>query len=411
MKKIAVLALFCFLLLPGFSPAEDFYESQLNRGIRNSDVYTYLLMQEAHGNRAEAFSRLSKAIQYSPDLPAAYFAMAGEKFSFSSSGVLASVDYIVAGIDAYSRNFWWSFSLAGGMFFSLVLSFFMVMVSIAVIRSITDLPLISHEVSESRQNIALLIALLFLSLISPLLFLAAILVILGLYMSRMDKAVIYLFLLVLLVSPFLFRTASYFLHVSSSGKIKAIVAVNEARDNSRALTELNDDADDPAALFSHALALKRAGLYHEALSAYNRLLQKRPDARTYVDAGNVYVGMNDMEEALRNYQTAVTLQPRAAAYYNLSVVSRELLDYEKGNEYYRKALDADRDAVSLYQSLAARTPNRIVADDPFSPAELWRLAQDNSGTTSSFNLVALPVWVNAAAALALTAALFFLTSR
>ncbi|NJD56227.1 MAG: tetratricopeptide repeat protein [Nitrospirae bacterium] len=410
MKKFAVLALFCFLLLPGLSAAEDYYESQLNKGIRNSEVYSYLLMQEARGNRAEAVSLLNRAIQYSPDLPAVYFAMAREKFSFTSAGVLASVDYIVAGIDAYSRNFWWSFSLAGGLFFSLVLSFIMAMLSIAVIRSITDLPLVSHEVGESKQNFVLLIALLILSLISPLLFLAAILVILGLYMSRMDRAVVYFFLFMLLVSPLIFRTASYFLHVSSSGKMKAIVGVNESRDPAYALTELKD-ADDPASLFSYALALKRTGMYHEALAAYNRLLRMRPDARTYVDAGNAYVGLDDMQEALRNFQTAVTIQPLASAYYNLSVVSRELLDYEKGNEYYRKALETDRDAVSVYQSLAARTPNRIVADEPFSAPALWRIARDNSGTISAFNLVALPVWANVAAALLLAAALFFLTSR
>ena len=410
MKKIAALALFCLMMLPGISLAEDFYESQLNRGIRNSDVYSYLLMQEALGNRAQAVDLLSRACEYAPDLPAAYFTMAKEKFSFSSAGVLASVDYIVAGFDAYARNFWWSFSLAGGIFYSLVVSFIIVMFIIAVIRSVTDLPLISHEISESQQNIIPLIVLFILSLISPLLFLAGVLVLLGLYMSRMDKVVVYLFLFILLCSPVLFRAATFFMNVSSSGQMKAVVAVNESRDNTYALTSLKD-AGTPAAVFSHALALKRTGMYDAALAAYNRLVQIRPDAQAYVNIGNAYIGLNDMQQALVSYEKAVKERPLASAYYNLSAVSRELLDYERGNEYYKKALEIDRDAVSRYQATAARTPNRIVADETLSLAALWRLATDTSGTTSTFDLVVFPVWADTIAAFILMIALFYFGSR
>jgi len=414
MKRITFLALFCLMLLPGLSPAEELYEYQLNRGIRNSDVYSSFLLQEARSDRTQAIALLSEANKYSPDLPAVYFSLAKEKFSLSSASILASVDYVIAGIDAYKRNFWWSFSLAGGLFFSLVLSFILVMLIIAAIRSINDLPLISHEVIESKQNIYPLIALFLVSLISPLLFLAGILVILGLYMSRMDRFVVYLYLITLLFSPVLFRAASLFMQVASSGEMKAMVAVNESRDNTYAFTSLKG-REEPAALFSYALALKRAGLYDEALTVYHRLLKLNPDTRASanVNIGNAYVGLNNMEEALQSYQRAVNLRPLASAYYNLSAVSRELLDYEKGNEYYRKALEIDRDAVSRYQAVAARTPNRIVADETLSYRALWNLAKETGGTTSTFDLVALPVWANTFAACVLIIAFSYLsrTSR
>ena len=409
MKRIAVLALFCLILLQGLSAAEDFFESQLNRGIRNSDVYSSLLLQEASSDRMQAMSLLSTANKYSPDLPAVYFSLAKEKFSLSSAGILTCVDYVIAGFDAYARNFWWSFSLAGGVFYSLVLSFILVMLIIAAIRSVSDLPLISHEMSESKQNIFLLIALFLLSLLSPLLFLAGILVILGLYMSRMDRFVVYLFLITLLCSPVLFKAASRFMQVASSGEMKAVVAVNESRDNTYALTSL-PGSGHYAALFSYALALKRTGRYDEALTAYHRLLTMRPDIRSlaYVNIGNTRVGLNDMEEALQSYQRAVSLRPLASAYYNLSAVSRELLDYEKGNEYYRKALEIDRIAVSRYQAMAARTPNRIVADETLSFRTLWNLAKETRGVTSTFDLIALPVWANTFAASLLIIALYYL---
>jgi len=411
MKRLTVLVLLCLMLLPGLSRAEDFFESQLNRGIRNSDIYSFLLMQEARGNRIQAISLLSRANEYSPDLPAVYFSLAKEKFSLSSAGILTSVDYIIAGFDAYTRNFWWSFSLAGGVFFSLVLSFILVMLIIAAIRSISDLPLIAHEIIESKQNIYPLIALLLLSLISPLLFLAGILVILGLYMSRMDRFVVYLFLITLLCSPFLFRAASLFMQVASSGEMKAMVAVNESRDNTYALTSLKG-TEEPAALFSYALALKRTGLYDEALAAYRPLLTMHPDVRAlaYVNIGNAYVGLNDMEDALQSYQRAVNLRPIASAYFNLSAVSRELLNYEKGNEYYRKAVEINRVAVSRFQAVAARTPNRIVADETLSFPALWNFAKETRGATSTFDLVVLSAWANTFAACALIIALYYLST-
>jgi hypothetical protein len=410
MKKTAALAVICLILLQGISLADDFYESQLNSGILNSDVSAYHLMQEARDNRPQAPELLSKAAKFSPDLPAPYFALAKEKFSLTSAGVLTSVDYILAGADAYSRNFWWSFSLAGGVFFSLALSFILVMLVIAVIRCMRDLPLVAHEMGESKQHIVTLLLLLVLSLISPLLFLAGMLVILGLYMSRMDRVVVYLFLIALLCSPFIFRAASLFPHVASSGKMKAIVAANESRDNAYALTALRD-VDTPAALFSYALALKRAGLYHEALTVYQRLVKLHPDARTYVNIGNAHVGLNSLPEALQNYLIAVNIRPLASTYYNLSAVSRELLDYEKGNEYYRKAIEVDRDAVWRYQKAAARTPNRIVADETLSFRELWSLAKKNRGRTSTFDLTVLPLWTTALIALFLGIAFYYLSTR
>jgi len=87
-----------------------------------------------------------------------------------------------------------------------------------IIRIFSDLPLLSHEVGESRGNIALLLVLFVLSLISPLLCLAGILILLGLYMRRIDK--IYRICIPGLSSylSFLLQGSSgSFLQVSSSG--------------------------------------------------------------------------------------------------------------------------------------------------------------------------------------------------
>ena len=400
MKKLAVFLFFCMAVSPISALADDFIESRLNSGIRNSEVSSYLLLQEAEADREQAATLLTRASAYSPDLPAVQFELARAKLSLSYTGILNSVDHLISGVDAYSRNFWWSFSLLGAAFIGLGLSFIVVIFIIAIVRIFSDLPLLAHEIEESRQNIALLIVLFVSSLISPLLFLAGIMVLLGLYMPRIDKILVYAFLVFLLVSPFLFRAAAQFLQVSSSGTMKAIVDVNESRGNAYALSVLTS-SDEPPVLFSYGLALKRAGRYGEAIAAYSRLIETRADAPAYVNLGNVYVAQNNVDEAVKSYLAAITVRPLASAYYNMSQIARESLDFEKGNEYFSKALAIDRDAVTGYLSISGRNPNRIVADEAISPAALWNLAWKSRGKEATFNLSVLPVWAISLAALLL----------
>jgi tetratricopeptide (TPR) repeat protein len=410
MKKLAVFLFFCIALSPVSALADELIESQLDRGIKNSEVSSYLLLQEARANKAQAATLLSRASAYSPDLPAVHFELAKAKFSLSYTGILESVDHLILGINAYARNFWWSFSLAGGAFLCLVLSFIVVISVIVIIRIFSDLPLLSHEVEESRDTIALLLVLFVLSLISPLLFLAGILILLGLYMRRIDKIIVYAYLVFLLASPFFFRAAAQFLQVSSSGTMKAIVDVNESKGNAYALFALKS-TDAPPAQFSYGLALKRAALYDEAIAAYKNLIKTKADAAAYVNLGNVYVGQNNMDEAGISYHAAIALRPLASAYYNLSQVSREGLDFEKGNEYFNKALEIDRNSVTRYRAISGRNPNRIVADETISPLSLWNLAWQAPGKAATFNLSWLPTWAISLAALLLIFAFYMMSKH
>ncbi len=410
MRKLTFFLFFCLLLSPITAFADEFIESQLNSGIRNSETAAYLLLQEAaQADKAQAAALLSRAAAYSPDLPAVHFARARATFSLSYDGILNSVDHLVAGISAYSRNFWWSFSLTGSAFLGLVLSFIVVIFIIVLIRLFSDLPLLSHEVEESAKNAALLLVLFVFSLISPLLFLAGVLVLLGLYMSKIDKALVYAYLVFLLLSPFVFRAAAQFLQVSSSGTMKAVVDVNESKGNTYALSALKPSAEPPAQ-FSYGLALKRTAAYDEALEVYSTLMQTKADAPLHVNLGNLYVARNNMDEAAKSYLAAIAIQPLASAYYNLSQISREALDFEKGNEYFSKALEIDRDAVAGYRAIYSRHPNRFVADETISQSALWALARHMPGKTSTFNLSVLPVWTISLSALILILA-FYMMNR
>ena len=398
MRRFLLMLVVSLVLLPAGSRADDSYERQLNRGIRDSDAYGYVLLTEARGNRAEATTILKKAALYAPDLPAVYFALAKARFSFSRSGILESVDYTIEGIDAYLRNFFWSFSLAASVYFSLLGSFLLAFVCIIVIRLFSDMKLISHDVAEGNLSPLLLLGLVIVSLCGPLFFLAGMLIFLGIYMKKMDRAAVYLYLLFLVFSPLVFHQASFFLNALSSGGFRAVVQVNASQGNRYALAVL-DRAEDSEGRFSYALALKREGRYDEAVAVYEKLLETRPAPRVYVNLGNCYVGLYDfaerrrhfLDEAVKSYEAAIAIRPLASAYYNLSQVSREKIDFAAGNDYFKSALALDRDAVAEYSSYFARTPDRFVVDETLTRGDLWQYAGKKAGGASTFGTTVLPL--------------------
>lgn len=407
MKRLFCLIVISLIFLPVVCNGGERLDSRLNSGLRNNEPAAYLFIEQARANRTEAAQALQEAAKESPDLPAVYFELARASFSFSSAGIFASIENCIEGILAYARNFWSSFTLAGSLFVSAFVSLICAIALIVIIRLPGDINLLAHNIAETRYLLSLLGLLLVVSVISPLLFLAVILVMLGIYMNKIDRVVVYGFLVFLVLSPLFFRATTLFLQAQSSPRMKAIVAVNESKDNRYALATLQN-ADDYASLYSYALALKREGRYDDAVAVYERLLQQRLDPKVYVNLGNCYVGLRNMEAALSSYQKAVEIKPLASAYYNLSQISRELLDYARGNEYFNRALAIDRNAISDFRAIYSRNPNRIVVDETLSHAALWGLALTDTVRPATLGISVLPPFLLSGAAILLIILFVFL---
>ncbi|PKL51746.1 MAG: hypothetical protein CVV37_04760 [Nitrospira bacterium HGW-Nitrospira-1] len=407
MKRFLILILLLLTTLPVVCFGEDLRDTRLNSGLRSAEAYSYLLIEKAHKNSSAAAQLLKEAARESPDLPAVYFESAKTSFTLSPSGIFEGINYIFKGINACSRNFWSAFTMAGSLFFSAILSLVIAIAIIVITRFPCDIHLFIYDIAEVKYLLFVFILLIIISFISPFLFLAGMLVLLGLYMKKLDRIVVYLFLAFLVFSPLLFNAASLFVHTLSASRMKAIVEVNESKDNKYALATLKN-RDDYASLFSYALALKREGHYDEAVTLYQKLLQRRVDPKVYVNLGNCYVGMGNMGEAIKHYLRAAEIKPLSSAYYNLSQISRELFDYTKGNEYFNQALEINREAVSDYRSIYSQNPNRIVVDETLSFGELWGLAMENAGNTSTFGASVLPAFFLSGAAMLLIILYFFL---
>ncbi|GAB4489761.1 MAG: hypothetical protein OHK006_21850 [Thermodesulfovibrionales bacterium] len=410
MTKLIAGILLCFLLVPITVCADEYFEARLDQGLRTSEAQSYALIEKARANRTDASALLHQAEKYSPNLPAVFFEMAKANFTFSYEGVLASVNDVVKGFNAYTRNFLWALTFACNVYFGLLVSFFLCAAVIVGLRTVNDFPLLGHELRESGSRALLLTALIVLSAMSPLLLVGGMMVLLGVSMRRMDKAVVIVILVALAASPFLFRTATLLFNGFTSGQFRAVVEANESKGNLYALTALGEQHKSYER-FSHALALKRTGRYDEAIAIYRSLLEQQQDPKVCVNLGNCYLALNRPEEALAMYEKAIELRPLASAYYNHSQVSRELLQFEKGDEYFKKALEIDRSAVSAYRDIAGRSPNRLVVDETLSFEELWQILRTQPVRTTLFGMSLVTDWVIACVAVLLIVGFWFLSGR
>ncbi len=380
-----IFVFFIAASFPLFSFAADIYESRLDNGLKNTEPYSYILMKKAQADPANAKSLLAEAIKYSPNLPAAYFEMARISFSHLPDGMFEGFSYVIEGVQAYKRNFWWQMSVAGLLFVSLTMAFVFTLLMVIVIRFFIDTPLLSHEIKEDNKTILIVLSLIPLSLLGPLFFITGALFLLGLYFSKTGKVIVYISILFLLLSPFMMRLAGVFLSASTP-ELRAVVAVNESRDNKYAISALKDK-NDFASLFSYGLALKRDGHYEKAIASYKNILTTSPDPRIYVNLGNCYFAINDIPAAKDFYKKAVDTKALASAYYNLSQASRETLDFVKGDEYFQEAVKFGGDAISKFAATVKRDPNRFVIDETLPVSVLWNYAGSRARQTMKISLL------------------------
>lgn len=409
MKRYLLPILALIFILPSASFGKDLYEEQLDRGIRNSEPYSYLLINAAKEEKENALSLLLEAQKYSPDLPATYFEISKNKFTLSPRGLFESFDYMLQGIAAYERNFWWSFMLMSSLLTSALLSFLVSVLVLILIRLPQDLPLFSHDIREEKSKVFLLF-LLGVALFGPVFLLCGLLMLISFYQKKLNRLVLSLFVAFLLVSPWIFRAVSTIFHASSSGSLKAIVHVNESRDNTYALSMLSG-SDNAVELFSYALALKREGNYHEAIEINTRLIGMKPDPRTYINLANTYVAINDFRKAIELYNKSLEQRPLPSAFYNLSQVHREVLDFDKGEEYFLSAQKLDQAAVSWYRSLYSRNPNRFVIDENLPLGDIYEYAMTKAKTPFTGGLSSLPPFMMVLIGIFFALLYFFIQKR
>jgi len=374
LQVLAALAVLVFLTA-AVSAAPR--EAAVERGLMNDDPYARHLIESAGGVKGSEARELMQQVRDSaPDTPGFYFALA----RVSLPSMVDSFGYFMEGFKAYGRSFWWQVSFAVLLSVSLLVSASIALTLTAIIRFFRDLPLLAHDINERKALLLVPLIALGYMVLGPLCIAGGLLFIICLYKKRSSKALVYIALLLVMLSPLWTRALDRALSLTNV-KARAIVAVNEGRDNSLALQSLAGEKDFESR-FSYALAVKRETGALEATVLLEELIKENPDPRLYTNLGNAYVVMERMDLAKTSYLKAVSSGGSVTTLFNLAQIYRHELDYENGDKYYNEAQALDQAKISEFAARMGGRNKLLVMDEVLTAKEVAKVVLKSPVTNS-----------------------------
>ncbi len=80
---------------------------------------------------------------------------------------------------------------------------------------------------------------------------------------------------------------------------------------------------------------------HEAVAQFERAVKENGDARAYFNLGTAYYAAHDLDNAFREFEKALSLQPNLDhAHYYLGVIYKARGDMENARKEFEKVLNS-----------------------------------------------------------------------
>jgi len=377
---------------------DQLYQVKLDKGIRNVPILSFLLIRESgrarrKGDTEQAIRMATDSIIFSPDLSQPYFELARALFRQNPFQLHKILHEVLKGEMVRCQYYPSSLKLFYNVFYILSNVILMTFIIFGGVVMVKYLPLYFYDIRKNlTQEIlrllmnSLKIVIFFIPFFLRLDILWAIFfwcVLLWGYVTKREKQLILIFLIVLIYLPSFLRSASSTLDGASSDVILEMNQVNH-EDWGKAAEEklrtwLVAHPDDAEVLFSLGLAEKRQGHYPEAEEFYQKAIQQNPKfSEAISNLGNVYLAQKRTSLAIASYQQASDLSPdRGAYYYNLSrAYSQETFLSGKIDKAFQRARQLDPSLVDYYTNIDIpnRAPNlnRLVIDEVLAPQSFWR---------------------------------------
>lgn len=199
------------------------------------------------------------------------------------------------------------------------------------------------------------------------------------YGTLKERFVHILFLLFILLTPFVFGLV----HESvaglyGEGSALRILHRDGISDNDMvARLERLKEADprNDEVLFMLGTAYKKRGEYRKAENTLTAAIRINPEAGAYYNTlANTYYALRDLDKAVDNYQEAIARDPQEGSFhYNLSAALRELLKLNESDKEYFLAKELNPEKVSYYADILGPNYNRMVIDTVLNSTPLWRV--------------------------------------
>lgn len=373
---------------------DQLYQRQLDKGIRNCPVLSLFLVRQAEksrrmGNTDQALGFAAYAIKFSPDLSQAYFGLAKALWHQNPFQVHKILPEVLRGRVAQLRYYPSSLAFFYNLFYILSNAMLMTFILFGIVIMVKYVPLYFYDMRKGMtEEVPRLlingakILFLFIPFFFGLDMLGAILfwsILLWGFMTKRERQLVLLFLIILVYLPFFLRSSSVFLDGASSDVILEMNRANHEDSDMGVQQELEGwltaHPNDSEVLFTLGLIEKRQGRYAQAEELYRRAIQQTSQfSEAFSNLGNVYLGKKQSELAIASYQQAIDLNPhRASYYYNLHrAYSQETFLSAKGEKAFQRARLLDPKLVDHYLRIDSPSMNRLVIDEVLTTQNLWR---------------------------------------
>ncbi len=373
---------------------DQLYQLKLDKGIRNLPVLSYFLIREAEQARKKKDFKLSAefasaSIRFSPDLPQPYFELARTLWHqnhFQLDNILSA---FFKGQIARFHHYPSLLSLSYEIFYLLSNAILLTFMVFGIVLVIKYLPLyfydirkhFTHEISawlaHGLKIFFLLIPILLgLDMLWFILFWS---LLLWGYVTKREKQLLTVFLIVLVYLPFFLHSSYSFLEGPSLDITWRMYQANHEDWDRTTIDKLQawllNHPNDTEVIFTLGLIEKRQGRYPQAEAFYEKAIQQDPKlSEALSNLGNVYLAQKKIPLAIASYQQAIDLNPNQGAYYyNLyRAYSQESLLSGKTDQVIQRARQLAPLLVDYYSEIDSPQVNRQAIDEILTTEKLWR---------------------------------------
>jgi len=378
----------------GTKELDAIYQAQLDRGIRNIPLLSFLMVRESlralDGNdlkKAEVLCQYAK--KFAPDYPPAHFTMGKIFWSRSKTLVNLVLQEYLRGLHAILTNFRTLFYRSLNFVYLISGALLLTFIAFTVVMGLKYLSLYVHDVKKEFDLAPMKLVV---SLVKLFAFIVPVLLQFNLlwtlfywailmwgYLARRERQMLIIFLFVLVYVPWGLKEATVSLQQVEPEILMSLYEANEEngrRDTRKRFKNWSQERpEDRDILFTLGLLHKREGSYKEAERYYRETLEYDPNWPECIsNLGNIYLITDRLEEAIEQYERAVSLSPKKCSFYfNLhrAFAKDSVLSSEKLGQALQMANKLDSGLVAFYTQIYSENKNRSVIDDTIAMSRLW----------------------------------------